>query len=69
MLTTPKTLGYFRLSSQLNDGSTQLNAYQNSLFERGKVLVENQAKIAKPLRLVLEAFGELSLKLRQYVKY
>ena len=41
MLTRPKALGQFRFSSQLNDGSTQFNAYQNSFFERGQVLVEN----------------------------
>ena len=41
MLTRLKALGYFRFSSQLNDGSTQFNAYQNSIFERGQVLVEN----------------------------
>ena len=40
MLTRPKTLGHFRLSSQLNDSSTQFNAYQNSIFEGGQVLVE-----------------------------
>ena len=41
MLTRPKPLGYFRFSSQLNDGSTQFNAYQNSFFEKGQILVEN----------------------------
>ena len=40
MLTRPKPSGHFRFSSQLNDGSTQFNAYQNSFFERGEVLVE-----------------------------
>ena len=40
MLTRPKARGHFRFSSQLNDGSTQFNAYQNSFFERGQVLVE-----------------------------
>ena len=40
MLTRPKALGHFRFWSQLNDGSTQFNAYQNSIFERGQVLVE-----------------------------
>ena len=39
MLTGPKALGHFRFSSQLNNGSTQFNAYQNSIFERGQVLV------------------------------
>ena len=68
MLTRPKALGHFRLSSQLNDGSTQFNAYQNSIFERGQVLVENYAKLAKPPRLVLEAYGELSHEIRHYVK-
>ena len=68
MLTRLKTLGHFRFLSQLNDGSTQFNAYQNSIFERGQVLVENWAKMAKPPRLVLEAYGELSLESRQYVK-
>ena len=68
MLTRPKALGHFSFSSQLNDGSTQFNAYQNSIFEKGQVLVENQAKMAKPPRLVLEAYGELSLEPRQYVK-
>ena len=47
MLTRPRAPGHFRFSSQLNDGSTQFNAYQNSIFERGQVLVENQAKMAK----------------------
>ena len=41
MLTRPKALNHFRFSSKLNDGSTQSNAYQNSIFERGQVLVEN----------------------------
>ena len=41
MLTRPKALGHFRFWSQLNDGFTQFNAYQNSIFERGQVLVEN----------------------------
>ena len=63
-----KTKSHFRFTSQLNDGSTQFNAYQNSIFKRGQVLVENQAKMAKPPRIVLEAYGELSLKPRQYVK-
>ena len=47
MLTRPKALDHFRLSSQLNDGCTQFNAYQNSIFERGQVLVENSAKMAE----------------------
>ena len=50
MLTRPKAPGHFRSSSQLNDGSTQFNAYQNSIFERGQVLVENLAKMGKPPR-------------------
>ena len=54
--------------SQLNDASTQFNAYQNSIFERGQVLVENLAKMARPPRLILEAYGELSLESKQYVK-
>ena len=41
MLTRPRARGHFRFTSQLNDGSTQFNAYQNSIFERGQVLVEN----------------------------
>ena len=41
MLTRPKAQGHSCFSSQLNDGSTQFNAYQNSFFERGQVLVEN----------------------------
>ena len=68
MLTRPKALGHFCFSSQINDGSTQFNAYQKSIFERGQVLVENEAKMAKPPRLVLEAYGELSLEPRQYVE-
>ena len=62
MLTRPKGLGYFRFLSQLSDGSTQFNAYQNSIFERGQVLVENWVKMAKPPRLLLEAYGELNLE-------
>ena len=69
MLTRPKARGHFRFTSELNDGSTQFNAYQNSIFRRGQVLVENQAKMAKPPRLVLEAYEELSLESRQYVKW
>ena len=46
----------------------QFNAYQNSFFEKGQILVENQAKMAKFSRLVLEAYGELSLEPKQYVK-
>ena len=68
MLSRPKALGHILFSSQLNDGSTQFNAYQNSFFERGQDLVENQAKMAKPPRLVLKAYGELSLEQKQYVK-
>ena len=41
MHTRPKALGHFRFLSQLNDGSTQFNAYQNSFFEKGQILVEN----------------------------
>ena len=41
MLTRPKALGHFRFLSQLNDGSTQFNAHQNSFFEKGQILVEN----------------------------
>ena len=41
MLTRPRALGHFRLLSQPNDGSMQINAYQNSFFEKGQVLVEN----------------------------
>ena len=41
MLTRPKALGHFRFLSQLNDGSTQFNAYRNSFFEKGRILVEN----------------------------
>ena len=41
MLTRPRALGHFRFLSQLNDGSTQFNAYQNSIFEEVQVLVEN----------------------------
>ena len=41
MLTRPKARGHFRLSSQLNDGSTQFNAYQNSVFEKRESWVEN----------------------------
>ena len=68
MLTRPKTPGHSRISSQLNNGSRQFNAYQNSMFQRGQILVENYAKMAKPPRLVLEVSGELSLEPRQYVK-
>ena len=41
MLTRPKALGHFRYLSQIIDGSTQFNAYQNSFFEKGQILVEN----------------------------
>ena len=41
MHTMAKALRHFCFSSQLNDGSTQFNAYQNSLFEKGQILVEN----------------------------
>ena len=41
MLTRPKAPGHFRFLSQLNDGSTQFNAYQNSFFEKGQILLEN----------------------------
>ena len=41
MLTRPKASAHFRFLSQLNDGSTQFNAYQNFIFGRGQVLVEN----------------------------
>ena len=41
MLTRPKAPGHFRFLSQLNDGSTQFNAYQNSFFGKGQILVEN----------------------------
>ena len=41
MLTRPKALGHFRFLSQLNDGSTQFNAYQNSFLENGQILVES----------------------------
>ena len=41
MLTRPKVLGHFHSLSQLNDGSTQFNAYQNSFFGKGQGLVEN----------------------------
>ena len=68
MLTRAKALGHFRFLSQFNDGSTQFNAYQNSFFEKGQSLVENWAKMANPPRLVLEAYGELSLEPREYVK-
>ena len=68
MLKRPKALGHFRFWSQLNDGSTQLNAYQNSFFGKGQILVENWAKMANSLRLVPEAYGELSPEQRQYVK-
>ena len=67
MLTRPRTPGHFRFLSQLNDGSTQFNAYQNSFFEERQILVENQAKMANPTRLVLKAYVELSLEPRQYV--
>ena len=40
MLTRPKALGHFRFWSQLNAGSTQFNAYQNSFFEKEQILVE-----------------------------
>ena len=40
MLTRPKALGHFRFLSQLNDGSTQFNAYQNPFFGKGQDLVE-----------------------------
>ena len=41
MPTKSKTLGHFRSLSQLNDGFTQFNAYQNSFFEKGQILVES----------------------------
>ena len=69
MLRRPKDPDNFRFSSQLNYGSTQFNAYQNSFFEKGEILVENEAKMANLPRLILEAYGELSLESRQYVKY
>ena len=66
MQTRPRALGHFRFLSQLTDGSTQFNAYPNSFFDKGQILVENQAKMANLPRLVLEAYGELSLEPRQY---
>ena len=68
MLTKLKALSHFLFWSQLNDGSTQFNAYQNSFFEKGQILVENYAKMANPPRLVLEAYWEWSLESKQYVK-
>ena len=68
MLTRPKALVHFLFFSQLNDGPTQFNAYQNPFLEKGQILVENWAKMANSPRLVLGAYGELSLELRQYVK-
>ena len=68
MLTRPNALGHFPFLSQLNDGSTQFNAYQNSFFKKGQILVENYAKMANHPRLVLGAYGEMSLESRQYVK-
>ena len=41
MHTSPIDLGHLRFLSQLNDGSTQFNAYQNSFFEKRQILVEN----------------------------
>ena len=41
MHTRTKALGYFRFLSQLNDRSTQFNAYQNSFFVKGQILVES----------------------------
>ena len=41
MLTRPNTPGNFCFFSQLNDGFTQLNAYQNSFFDKGQILVEH----------------------------
>ena len=41
MLTRPKALGYFRFLSQLNDGATQFNAYQDSFFEKGQIVVDH----------------------------
>ena len=41
MLKRPKAQGHFRFSSEVIDGSTQFNAYQNSFFEKGQILVEN----------------------------
>ena len=41
ILTRPRALGHFRFLSELNDGSEQFNAYQNSFFGKGQSLVEN----------------------------
>ena len=68
MLTRPKALSHFRCLSQLNDCSTQFNAYQNPFFGKGQSLVEKPAKMAKLPRLVLEAYGELSLETKTMCK-
>ena len=41
MLTRSKALGHFRFLSQLNDGSTQFDAYQKPFFGKGQSLVKN----------------------------
>ena len=41
LLTRPKALGHFRFWSQLDDVSTQFNAYQNPFLLKGQGLVEN----------------------------
>ena len=41
MLTRPNALGHSRFLSELNGGSAQFNAYQNSFFGKGQSLVEN----------------------------
>ena len=69
MLTRPRAPGHSRFLSQLNDGFTHSNAYQNSFFETGQILAESWAKMADPPRLVLEAYGKLGLELKQYVKW
>ena len=43
MLTRPNALGHFRFLSQLDDSSTQFNAYQNSFFGKWQSLVKNYA--------------------------
>ena len=40
MPTRPKAPGHFRFLSQLNDGFTQFNAYQNPFFGKGQSLVK-----------------------------
>ena len=40
MLTRPRSLGHSRFLSQLNDGSTQFNAYQKSCFGKGQNFVK-----------------------------